>query len=100
MKNPRKENRLHLRFNDGDVIDDLEIHAGKLGLKLPEWARSTLIKALFIQKLYELLFRRAIESVFTTQKMLEQLCTPEQVEKAKTQARNHMIELEKHVRSE
>jgi len=100
MKNPRKENRLHLRFNNGDIIDDFEIQAAKQGLKLPEWARSTLIKALFIQKLNELLFTRAVESVFTTQKMVEQLCTPEQVEKAKTQARNHMAELEKHVRSQ
>ena len=100
MKNPRKENRLNLRFSNSEIIDDLDIQAAKNGLKLPEWARSQLIKALFRQRLYELFFRRAVESVFTTQKLIEQLCTAEQIQKAKSQARKHMAELEKHVRSE
>ena len=100
MNNPRKENRLNLRFPDSETIDELEICAAKKGLKLPEWARAKLMKIPLIEKFRALLFRRSVESIFVTQKLLEQLCTQDQIQKAKSDARTFVTELEKHVHSQ
>lgn len=82
MPNPRKDNRLNLRFANNE-IDDLAIVAESEGLPLPSWAKATLLNAQRRAAENEILHYKALECVLIIFKVMERVANPNDVSAAR-----------------
>ena len=99
MTTVRKEPRVNLRFKGFDLLDQLEIVANGKGLTLPEYCRRALRASLTETAASQMLERTQLESILTTQKLLEFSLPAEQVAQAKNYTKDYLLKVKSHAAS-
>lgn len=80
----RKENRLNVRFDNGDIMDKIDIAAAQAGITASAFAKQAVIAA--IRKINQ----PDEFSTLHTQKMLEMMAGPEVTKESKEYTSNYL----------
>ena len=99
MTTKRKEPRVNLRFKDFDLLDELEIIANNKGMILTDYLRKILSDSVIVTDETRMLERTQLESILTTQKLLEFSLPAEQVAQAKNYTKDYLLKVKSHAAS-
>ncbi len=89
----RKEPRLNLRFENHNILDELELAAHKHGMSLSQWIKSVMADKLRLEKNDKAQTDLGLESILIIRKLAEEKEPKDVVTKVKAYVKEYLAKL-------
>jgi len=96
INNRAREPRVHFRYQNFEVIDEIELEARKLGLKKNDWVKLAIQEKLDRDTFKHIFEQERIKGDFETWYLVRNLAGPELTSKAKAEVSGYLEESIRH----